>query len=318
MIAPSAPVSPAPRRQVVAAHCKLNLTLDVSAPRSGAAADGFHDLDSVVVLLSPADEVTVTTWEGRPRGIRLIIKGADGLPRDSRNLAYRAAQAFLDRFAPEAPVSVTIKLAKRLPFEAGLGGGSSDAAAVLRALSELLPRISNPTDLRAVAAGIGSDVPLFLEGQPVRMRGRGEIVEPLAASVPPLFGVLVKPGVGVPTGPAYALLDALPDRAPGDATPRLLNVLAASENADTTALGAALSNDFERAVLPAFPEVAEAHRAVTEAGAVRALLCGSGSAIFGLARDRHHARDLTVRLIGKFPWVKMATSVPPTVQAPAP
>jgi 4-diphosphocytidyl-2-C-methyl-D-erythritol kinase len=125
---------------------------------------------------------------------------------------------------------------------------------------------------------------------------------------PPLYGVIVKPGVGVPTGPAYAALDALPGREPGRATARVLDALRRGASPD--ALGAAMGNDFEAAILPAYPEVAAAHRVVSEAGAVRALLCGSGAAVFGLARDRDHARALTAALCGRFPYVHLAEGRP--------
>lgn len=284
------------------APCKVNLTLDIFAPRP----DGFHDLDSVVATFAlPADEIKVTLRPGA-RAVRLICKSPD-VPKGAENLAHKAAQAFLDRFLPGENVQVYVKLEKRLPIQAGLGGGSSDAAAVLRALDRLLPETATPDALREVAASLGSDVPLFLANGAVRMRGRGDIVEPLPAVLPPLWGVLVKPDVGVPTGPAYALLDALPNRQPGRATDNLLRVLAQTPG-DVEAVGRALSNDFEAAVLPAYPAIADAHRAVATAGAVRALLCGSGSTVFGLARNREHARDLVRSLAGRFSWVKLAQS----------
>lgn len=282
------------------APCKVNLTLDVFAPR----ADGFHDLDSVVVpFASPADEVKVTLRAG-PRSVRLICKSPD-LPKGAENLAHRAASVFLDAFLPEDALTVYVKLEKRLPIKAGLGGGSSDAAAVLRALDSLLPGRADRESLARIAAGLGSDVPLFLFDGPVRMRGRGDIVEPLSEVLGPLWGVLVKPDAGVPTGPAYALLDALPSRVPGQATARLLDTLPSGPG-DVEALGAALGNDFEAAILPAYPAVADAFAAVADVGAVRTLLCGSGAALFGLAHNREHAKEMTRQLAGRFPWVKMA------------
>jgi 4-diphosphocytidyl-2-C-methyl-D-erythritol kinase len=284
----------------LAAPAKVNLTLDVGARRP----DGYHEIDSVVAVLArPADEVRVTPRSGA-RGVRLICKDAT-LPKDDRNHAVRAAQLFLDRFLPDEPVTVYVRLAKRLPKEAGLGGGSSDAAAVLRALTELYPGRAETSALRELSAQIGCDVPLFLAGIGlVRVRGRGEIAEPLPSALPPLHGVLVKPGVGMPTADAYRLLDGTANRPPGRATPRLLAAL--RDGVDAAELSACLSNDFEGVILPHFPAVAAAHRAVTEAGAVRALLCGSGSAVFGLARDRENARDLVKALVGRGYWVHLA------------
>jgi len=284
------------------ASAKLNLTLDVGQRRP----DGYHELDSVVAILErPADEVRVTPRPGA-RGVRLICKHADALPKDERNHAFRAARLFLDRFLPNEDVLVYVRLEKRLPQQAGLGGGSSDAAAVLRALAELYPNVAAPKALAELGAEIGSDVPLFLAaGGLVRMRGRGEVVEPLALPLPPLYGVLVQPDIGVATGDAYGLLDAVADRHYGGATPPLLAALRERTGTVDT-LGELLANDFEAVVLNHYPEVAAAHRAVREAGAVRALLCGSGSAVFGLARDREHARSLVRALVGRFPWIHLA------------
>ena len=160
-----------------------------------------------------------------------------------------------------------------------------------------------------LAAGLGSDVPLFLHDGPVWMRGRGDTIAPLRSALPSIFGVLLKPTVGVPTGPAYALLDALPEREElggkfiVTATAFLSDTLHKKRVQNAVDLGPLLSNDFEAAVLPAYPEVARAHHAMREAGAVRALLCGSGSAIFGLARDRYHAQQLGNALREKWPYV---------------
>jgi 4-diphosphocytidyl-2-C-methyl-D-erythritol kinase len=278
----------------------VNLTLDVFPPRP----DGYHDLDSVVYFFHPADELTITTVPGPPH-VHLTCSDPS-LPTDDGNLAYRTAQLYLDRLSPGADFGIHIALEKRLPHQAGLGGGSSDAAAVLCALTRCL---GEPTV--EAAATLGSDVPLFLYRTPLRMQGRGEVITTLGVeypSVPDLYGVIVKPAVGVPTGPAYRLLDSLPDRQPGSATPHLLDALV---QGDIVAIGAAMGNDFEAAIQPAYPEVAAAHQAVTEAGAVRALLCGSGSAIFGLARDRDHARVLTDALRGRFPFVETAEPYEP-------
>ncbi|HVK03348.1 MAG TPA: 4-(cytidine 5'-diphospho)-2-C-methyl-D-erythritol kinase [Armatimonadaceae bacterium] len=286
---------------ILDAPCKVNLTLDVFPPRP----DGFHDLDSVVARYLPADVLRVEVAQDLVEP-RIALSCSDPhLPTNEGNLAHRAAAAFLERFCPEVPVAIRVALEKRLPHQAGLGGGSSDAAAVLSALRDQLCPALPDADLRELAATLGSDVPLFLHDGPVRMRGRGDAVEPLGVPLPDLYGVLVKPAVGVPTGPAYRLLDALPDRQPGSATGRLLDVLR-SDVPGIDAIGAAMGNDFEAAVLPAFPAVAEAHRAVADAGAVRALLCGSGSCVFGLARDCEHAGALTKALCGQFPWVHLA------------
>lgn len=285
------------------APCKVNLTLDVFAPRP----DGFHDLDSVVMKFLPADELEVD-WSYTPgeEGITLTCDDPN-LPTNEKNLAYRAAADFMAAF--EIQGTVQIALRKRLPYQAGLGSASSDAAAVLDYLSEQLSHDS--AKVWQVAAGIGSDVPLFLGGRLIHMQGRGERVESIHLPLPIYHGVIVKPHVGVPTPVAYRLLDAIPDRRSSNATQNLLSVLQSSPN-DLQAIASALGNDFEAAVLPAFPEVAEAHRAITEAGALRALLCGSGAAVFGLAESAEHAGAMAqaLRETDRFAWVEVAESLP--------
>lgn len=299
-----------PYKATLASPCKLNLTLDVGLLRP----DGFHEIDSLVVRLSSSDEVIVTVKPG-PRLVKLIVKdrrpdsvATEPMPKGAENLAHKAAQLALDTLAPGQELQVWITLAKRLPVQAGLGAGSSNAATVLRAVGEAL---GSPSEaLVPLAAQLGSDVALFLSNSPlVRMRGRGEVVEPIALALPKLYGVLARPAIGVPTGPAYALLDALANRTPGNATEALLAHLRLPEGVAEWYEAGGGKNDFEAAVLPAYPDVAAVHASLIDAGALRALLCGSGSAVFGLARDRAHARELVKKLAGKVAWLKLVESL---------
>jgi 4-diphosphocytidyl-2-C-methyl-D-erythritol kinase len=270
----------------------VNLTLDVFAPRS----DGFHDLDSLVMKFSPADQITITVSDETLSPGLTFSCSDPNLPTDGNNLVVKAAQRILADAAFNG--SVAIHLEKRLPTEAGLGGGSSDAAATLLALTSLLGLPMD--DITTKAATLGSDIPLFLKKETVRMEGRGERIT-VVPSAPFLYGILVRPAIGVPTGHAYRLLDALPDRVPGQSTRQLLTVL--QRHGDNEEIASAMHNDFEAAILPAYREVREAHQAIADAGALRALLCGSGSALFGLARDREHAVELHANLLHRFPFV---------------
>ena len=299
-----------PYKATLASPCKLNLTLDVGLLRP----DGFHEIDSLVVRLSPSDEVIVTVKPG-PRLVKLIVKdrrpdsvGTELMPKGAENLAQRAAQLALDTLASGQELQVWVTLAKRLPVQAGLGAGSSNAATVLRAVGEAL---GSPAEaLVPLAAQLGSDVALFLSNSPlVRMRGRGEVVEPIALALPKLYGVLARPAIGVPTGLAYALLDALTNRTPGNATETLLAHLRLPEGMAEWYEAGGGKNDFEAAILPAYPDIAAVHASLTDAGALRALLCGSGSSVFGLARDRAHARELVQKLAGKVAWLKLVESL---------
>ena len=283
------------------AHAKLNLTLDVGPLRS----DGYHDIDSVVVRLSIADDVTVHLRQGTGK-IRLIVKDKrpdriahPPLPKGAENLAYRAAQLCLDAWSPEPIWDIWCTLVKKLPAEAGLGGGSSDAASVLRLMAAAFDR---PIDtVNPMARQLGSDVPLFLEDRPQRMRGRGEQLSAVP-ELPKLHGVVVRPIEGVPTRNAYALLDTDPARNPGRKTPDLLD--------DPKQLHLHCGNDFQLPVSGGYPGVANALAAVVSAGARFALLCGSGSAVFGAASDRDQAVGMARTLAAAFPYVKVVETLP--------
>jgi 4-diphosphocytidyl-2-C-methyl-D-erythritol kinase len=179
----------------LAAPAKINLYLEVL----GRRADGFHELETVFQTLDLGDDVRVSLEAGQ--GISLSCDDAS-LPHDHRNLAWRAAQAFLGDHALR---KVGILLRKRIPHGAGLGGGSSDAAAVLRALSRLLPEHRSRDDLFAIAAELGSDVPFFLLGGTALGHGRGERLRALPDLARMPVTVLM-PLASVPTPAAFAAL----------------------------------------------------------------------------------------------------------------
>jgi 4-diphosphocytidyl-2-C-methyl-D-erythritol kinase len=290
------------------APCKINLTLDVFDKKE--RTDGYHNLDSLVVPFGDlADELRIHI-EPTADGISIRLTCNDPhLPTDNRNLAYRAAHAYLTHI--NRSVCIEIDLYKRVPAEAGLGGGSSNAATVLRALNTYFNQIVDRSTLTMIAARLGADVPLFLAEKPVRMRGCGEIIEPLDFELPVFWGVLVHPGTGVSTAHAYALLDAMPNRQPGASTEQLLSRLCEKKEISmniSDLLATSVSNDFESVVLAAYSNVAKAYEMIVTAGALRALLCGSGSAVFGLARDSQHARQLLDTLTVHFSFVTLVSS----------
>ena len=178
----------------VRAPAKVNLQLRIL----GRRADGFHDIETIIVPVSLSDEITIETFPGDT--ITLTCDDPT-LPIGRSNLAAAAAYQFQEetglRFA------ATIDLRKRIPISAGLGGGSSDAAAVLSALDQLLDTKLGIETLQKIAARIGSDVPFFVRPQPATCRGRGEIIEPL--EIPEnLSFLLIKPPFGVETAWAYS------------------------------------------------------------------------------------------------------------------
>lgn len=197
----------APRSASALAAVKVNLYLDVLARRG----DGYHDLETVFLSVPWGDDVTVTL-EGEPRDgaprIDLEARGPIAVPTGEENLAWRAAAAFLaaaGESSRDLPGRVRVRLEKRVPPGSGLGGGSADAAAVLRLLDGLLPGAVAAPQLEILAAGLGADVPFLLRGGAAVGRGRGERLDPVAAGGP-LEIVLVLPPVGCDTERVFGAL----------------------------------------------------------------------------------------------------------------
>lgn len=252
------------------AYAKLNLTLDILSRRP----DGYHEMRMLMQTISLHDEVRVALTDDE--GITCAVSGAD-LPSDEQNLAVRAARAF---FAGSgiSPRGVSIALVKRIPSQAGMAGGSADAAAVLRALRALLcPSLADGA-LAAIAAQVGSDVPFCLRGGTQLAEGRGEMLTPLPPA-PRLYAAVCKPDFSISTPALFAQSDrvALAQRPDTDAA------LAALRAGDAAALCACVGNVFEQVLPPdQRGQIDEIKRALLAAGARCAAMTGSGSAVFGL------------------------------------
>lgn len=258
------------------APAKVNLALHVT----GRGGDGYHRLDSVVAFAGTGDQLTVTP----ARDLSLSVSGpfAAGLPTGEDNLVLRAARAL--RAARGVPKGAAIRLTKSLPQAAGLGGGSSDAAATLRLLAHLWGVEPLAPDAPEVLA-LGSDVPVCLQAPvPARMRGRGETVEPLP-SLPPCGLVLVNPGVAVATGEVYEGLERrenppLPDLPPGRLSPEAFAAWLGTCRNDLQAPAEALA-----------PPVSEALAQLRRTpGVLFATMSGSGATCVGVTRDMATAR----------------------------
>jgi 4-diphosphocytidyl-2-C-methyl-D-erythritol kinase len=265
---------------VSAAHAKLNLSLAIT----GRRADGFHELISLVAPIALADTLTLDV--GRPLG--LTCDDAS-LSVDGSNLVLKAAAAFVKR-RPSAPTG-HFHLTKKVPHGAGLGGGSSDAAAALRLLDQASGDPLGLEVLETLAAEVGSDCPFFVRGQAAVMRGRGERLEilPLAARAA-LAGrkvVLVKPPFGVPTPEAYALLAKAGKHRPAAQAEAELAAWIVQPAADPSALG----NDLAAPVFAKYLALPVGLESVRRATGVNWQMTGSGSACFAFVSDGFdHAR----------------------------
>lgn len=257
------------------APAKLNLRLRVL----GRRADGFHAIETLLVRLRLADTVELET-EGE--GIELHVEAPaeyGAVPDDETNLCWRAARMLYD--AIDRPPAVRIRLTKRVPVAAGLGGGSSDAAAVLVGLNRRLGKLLDAPALVGLAGRLGSDVPFFAAETPCALAwGRGQRLLPIAP--PPARPVLiVVPDVGIGAAEAYEWWSE--DTATGEAPPEILP--GPEQLASWSTLERLATNDLAGPVERRRPELAAARRALESAGATVALLCGSGSCVAGVFSD---------------------------------
>jgi 4-diphosphocytidyl-2-C-methyl-D-erythritol kinase len=243
-----------------------------------------------MVPVSLYDELAIAVEKQTGRGLfpQIIVTCDDpALPTDETNLAYKAAALF----CKEAEVSpkITIALHKRIPFGAGLGGGSSDAAAVLKGLNVLFSQHFSGQQLCSLATRLGADVPFFIPCQPARVEGIGEILLPMPA-LPLRWFVVVVPPFGVATPWAYRQFDALP-----------VNTEVVSSELRQFTYGhwpsaGCLVNDLERAVMPAHPAIGQIKEQLLQAGANEALMSGSGSSVFGIFSRKDMAEQAAALL----------------------
>jgi 4-diphosphocytidyl-2-C-methyl-D-erythritol kinase len=260
------------------APAKVNLSLRVLAREEG----GYHQIETVFQSLELADRVSVALR--REPGVRLTVGGVapGALGPERENLAVRAARAYLEALDPEGweEVGVRLHLEKRIPHGAGLGGGSSDAAAVLRGLDALHDRALGLSRLVQLGATLGADVAFFvLDTARALGWGRGDRLLPLPA-LPPREVVLAIPPEGVATPWAYRLLAEHRRREARESAGGGVVSLEDLEDWDAVAAGAA--NAFQEVLEPVRPELARLRRLLQGAGAAPALLTGSGSAVFGV------------------------------------
>lgn len=288
------------------APAKINLTLRIGRKRP----DGYHDLESLVVFADTCDELSLVPDDA----LALSVTGetaAEAGPHDD-NLVLKAVRALQ---AQRGGLRTGhFRLTKRLPVAAGVGGGSSDAAAALRMVARLNDLPTQDAGVLAAARTTGADVPVCLDPRPRIMRGIGEILSaPLR--LPPLHAVLVNPGVPVPTAKVFAALAAgranvAPPAVEDDPASRLVETGGELSPDALIAALAASSNDLEAPALTLFPAVGEALDALRAAGSCRfARMSGSGGTCFGLYASAAEAKDAATRLLQAYPlwWVRSAT-----------
>ncbi len=285
---------------VLNAYAKINPFLEITGKR----ADGYHEIDSLMMSLSLYDTVTLTKTDS---GISITADVA-GVPTDKRNIAYKAARVLLDVCTDACGVHIDIK--KRIPTEAGMGGGSADGAAVLVGLNKLLGEPFSTDELCAFGATVGADIPFCVRGGCIRVVGIGDVVvEQLP--VPKLHILVAKGREGISTPAAYAALDSRHADFCGY-VPRIpADILTSIKNGDQSGIACGFYNIFEQA-LDALAPSAKALKDRLAALSRGALLCGSGTAVFAVFDNEpqaYEAKDLLFK-DGLISFAEVCTTKP--------
>jgi 4-diphosphocytidyl-2-C-methyl-D-erythritol kinase len=262
------------------APAKLNLGLRVVGRRD----DGYHLLESLFVPLDLADRVRVEVEAAPTTAISMSAQGRAGdVPAGAANLVVRAAQAFLDAVGVAARVALTLD--KQIPVGAGLGGGSSDAAAVLRSLGRHFANKLSAPELAQIAVRLGADVPFFLDPRPAWVTGIGEIIEPLPA-FPALAVLLVTPEPSLATAEVFrAYAASLTPPSPSRRMPAL------RDGPGWFPTASLLANDLEPIAARLRPAIERVRSEIERLGAEAVAMSGSGPTVFGLFRDAEQARQ---------------------------
>jgi 4-diphosphocytidyl-2-C-methyl-D-erythritol kinase len=268
------------------AYAKINLYLDVLAKRE----DGFHDIKTVMHSISLCDNVTVSQIDSRTINVKMGVFGCHFLPVDERNLCVRAARLFLERAGINA--SVHIYLEKNIPVSAGLAGGSTDAAAVLRALNRLNGRIFTDKMLMSLAADLGSDVPYCILGKTALCEGRGEIITRLR-DLQGLHVVIAIANERVSTQVAYKALDeAYSDFVSSNTTggeQKFGRLISAINNDEF--YGDGVFNAFEYVILPMCNGASMIKSFLEKQAPLATLMSGSGPSVYAIFNSEHSARQ---------------------------
>lgn len=270
------------------APAKINLSLDVLGKRD----DGFHEVAMVMTTVDLADRIVLSEMaEDRIE----VSTDSQYVPNDERNIAYKAAKAFKDQYRLQQGIRIDIQ--KNIPVSAGLGGGSSDAAAVLRGLNRMWSVGASLDDLIELGAVLGSDVPFCILGTTALGTGHGEKVRTLT-SPPPCYVVLAKPNIGISTRHIFprVSMETLDH-------PNTDEVIRSLEEKDFTTLCHHIGNALENVTFPLYPEVKRIKDKMMQTGAAGAIMSGSGPTVVGLTGHFSKAKRIYNALKGFCPEV---------------
>ena len=269
----------------LSAFGKVNLLLDVGKTRP----DGFHEVSMLMQEVGISDEVSIVSSESREITLTCDIPQLSG----QKNIAWRAASLLQEKFGLPG---VDIRIRKRIPLEAGMGGGSTDAAAVIDGMNELFRLGLSLAEKEELGARLGSDIPFFFSGGTCFCTGRGEIVEKFP-DLPEIAIVLLKPNFGISTPWAYHMFDEETAHPPVD--PAV--VRKAVEEGDVRKVGALMQNHLEKAALLTYPVLSQMKEDLLKDGAFASMMTGSGPTVFGLFEGETEAASAAEELEKKYP-----------------
>ncbi len=279
------------QRITLQAPAKLNLTLDIT----GIAPNGYHTLDMVMHTVSLCDTVTVEPADE----IKLVCP--DWLPNGPKNLAWRAVELLREHAGVRRGALITLE--KRIPAQAGMGGGSADAAAVLKGMNELWGLGLTVGELCKIGLALGSDVPFAVAGGTARVSGVGEEIEPIVG-IKPLWFLLAKPDGGVDTAEAYRLYDELGAAVRPD-NDRLIDAMRCGDLRGMARFG---GNALQKAAIKLLPPVGDLLNRLGETGTAYAAMTGSGAAVFAVFETEGEAQAACAQLHGAA-WKAVARSL---------
>ncbi len=262
----------------IRANCKINIGLDILRKRE----DGYHEISTLIYPIRGLyDEVTVVKNHNGANDVTFISEGLVVDCPPEKNLCVKAARLMQSRFPTQIKSGVTITLNKIVPFGAGLGGGSSDATAVILAMNKIFSLSLPESELIALAAELGSDTPFFVRNTPQLCSGRGEIMQDFPLDLSGLYIALIKPEVHISTAEAY-----------GGVNPTLPTTpLAKLLTKPISSWQGVIKNDFEDHIFRNHPILSEVKTTLLNAGALYAAMSGSGSTIFGIFRNTPEQLD---------------------------
>lgn len=286
------------KKMVLKAPAKLNLILQVLSERK----DGYHEIRGVNCSLNLADTIILTK---QPKKIEIICSNKE-VPEEDKNLSYQTAKK-LKKMVGRADLGVRIEIIKNIPIKAGLGGGSSDAAATLKGLNKLWELNLKAKQLNIIGQKIGTDICYCLIGGVCQISGTGEKVKKLDLKLPKIPIVIVSSETSKPsTAWAYKNLDLSFGGRDAGKTERLIKAIKAK---DIQAMAENLENDFEPLMDKSYPIIRKIKEEMIKYGALRAMLAGSGLAVFGLFKNENTAENAHLKLKKKYQKVYLTKAL---------